>query len=313
MILGTRGSPLARAQSGWVRDRLLKLSPGLDVSLAIIRTAGDAPGRQSDVDTGMAEDGVGIFVRELEAALHDGRIDLAVHSLKDLPTTQPEGLTIAAVPSRNDPRDLLVTREGLDLSGLPEGASVGTGSPRRAAQILASRPGLRIVPMRGNVDTRIRLMMEGRCDALVLAAAGLSRLGYAPGAGPHGARTSLLDPGSFLPAPGQGALALEVRSGDTAVEASVAPLHDAAAGAEVTAERAFLEGVGGGCRAPVAALGAHHEGRLRLTGLVALPDGSRLVRVEGDGDPGEAAALGRRLAGEAMERGAGALLAAARR
>jgi hydroxymethylbilane synthase len=283
----------------------LAATGGHAAELAIIKTTGD---RQQDADGG-AVPGVGIFVREIEAALLEGRIDLAVHSYKDLPTAQPAGLRIGAVPPREDPRDALVTRDGAGLETLPAGARVGTGSPRRAAQILAARPDLQIVPMRGNVETRVRRMLEGACDALVLAAAGLARLGCAPGSAPEGARAVLLDEAVCLPAVAQGALALEIRAGDAATHAAIAPLHDAAAGAETAAERAFLEHLGGGCRAPIAALGRSRTQRLRLTGLVCRPDGSAIIRVEATSDGGDPAALGRRLAEEALARGAQAIVA----
>lgn len=244
----------------------------------MIRTAGDrtaGPLRPA----GRA----GLFVAEIEQALLDGEIDLAVHSLKDLPTTPTPGLAIAAIPPREDPRDVLVANVP-SLRALPSGARVGTASPRRAAQLRAHRPDLQVVPLRGNVDTRVRKVRSGEVDAAILAAAGLVRAGLA-----H-AITEYLDPQVVLPAPGQGALAVQVRAGDRRMMDLVAPLDDPPSRAATTAERAFLRQLGGGCAIPAAALATCEVGtrRLWLRAAVASEDGSRVVRTERSG-PMEAA------------------------
>lgn len=316
MILGTRGSPLAMAQSRWIRQQLEKAHPDLEVAIEIIRTTGDEhqKTRGETWITSVGEDGKGIFVKEIEEALLAGRIDLAVHSMKDLPTSQPDGLAVTAIPRREDPSDALVTLVGHDLAGLPRGARIGTGSPRRAAQLLAARPDLAMAPIRGNVGTRFRKMKEGRYDGVILALAGLKRLGAMDD--PPGKDQELPVPGMVralpadvcLPAVGQGALAIETREADSETRARIAVLDDAGTAAETRAERAFLEALGGGCRVPVAALGSISSGTLRLRGVVASEDGRRLIRVEGEGSPDQALALGRRLAEEAIRDGAAELL-----
>ncbi len=292
--LATRGSRLALAQSRWVARRLEALHPGLRCALVLFRTQGDRRRDRPLPEIG----GKGLFTAELEAALRAGEVELAVHSLKDLPTELPSDLGLAAVPAREDPADLLITLDGRSLEELPRGARVGTGSPRRRAQLLALRPDLEVVPVRGNVDTRLRKLREGSFDALVLAAAGLRRLGLEVRAVPL----------PILPAPGQGALGVEARTDRTDVWVLLAALDDPAARAETTAERAFLEGLGGGCAVPVAARGRVVDGRLRLVGRILDPDGRRWVEVEGEAAPGEARALGLELARRALDRGARALL-----
>lgn len=309
MILGSRGSPLALWQTNWVRDRLMAEHPGLEVSIEIIRTTGD---RRQQTEPGPEFGGdKGIFVKEIEEALLESRIDAAVHSLKDLPTEQPEGLVVTAIPAREDPRDALVTRDGASMLSLPAGSRVGTSSPRRAAQLAAFRPGLHFSPVRGNVDTRILKMVEGKFDAVVLAAAGLRRLGYVDGSMPGNARVWMIPEEICLPAVGQGALAIECRAGDAATRSSLRVLHDEGAAAEVNAERAFLAAMGGGCRVPVAARAvADCEGNLSLRGVVAAPDGSRVISVVLDGPVTDAHDLGRRLGLAALERGAGEIIKA---
>jgi hydroxymethylbilane synthase len=297
--LGTRGSALARAQANLVVQALA--ARGAAVEVVIVRTAGDEPGGRP-----IAALGRGVFVKELEAALRAGAVDLAVHSAKDLPTGESPGLRVAAVLRRGDPRDALVSRDGSPLAGLRRGAVVGTDSPRRRAFLLAARPDLAVVPLRGNVDTRLRRLEAGACDAVVLAAVGLDRLGW-------GDRiTERLDPAVMPPAPGQGALAVQVRAEDRAVEAWVRPLDDPATAAEVRAERAFLQAMGGGCRAPIAALARVADGRLVLQGAAVSPDGRQVVLGEASGPPGDAAAIGVRLARHLLAQGAGALAAEAR-
>jgi hydroxymethylbilane synthase len=298
--LGTRRSALATTQSAWVADRLRAL--GHEVELVEVSTEGDR-----DQTTPLAQlGGTGVFVSALRAALVDGRVDLAVHSLKDLPTTPDPDTTVAAVPTREDPRDALVARDGLTLGGLPAGATVGTGSPRRRAQLEALGLGLVVTELRGNVDTRVRQVLEGRLDAVVLAAAGLRRLGRIDEA------TELLDPIQMLPAPGQGALAVEVRRDDAATAAIVAVLDDTDTRACTTAERVLLAELEAGCSAPVGALAEVVEGRdgpeLSLRAVVATPDGSADLRRSLVGDPADPVALGRRLASLLLEDGAAELM-----
>jgi hydroxymethylbilane synthase len=298
--LGTRRSALATTQSSWVADRLRDL--GVEVELVEVATEGDL-----DRTTPLAAlGGTGVFVSALREALADGRVDLAVHSLKDLPTAEDPRTVVAAVPVREDPRDALVARDGMTLGELPAGARVGTGSPRRRAQLEALGLGLEVVDVRGNVDTRMRTVAEGRLDAVVLAAAGLRRLARV------GEATELLDPLQMLPAPGQGALALEVRADDLDTRATVASLDDADARACVTAERALLAELEAGCAAPVGALAEVVEGmdgaELSLRAVVAAPDGSAELRRSLTGDPDAAADLGRRLARTLLEDGAADLM-----
>ena len=298
--LGTRRSALATTQSSWVADRLRDL--GFEVDLVEVTTEGDR-----DRTTPIAAlGGTGVFVSALREALAEGRVDLAVHSLKDLPTAADPRTVVAAVPLREDPRDALVARDGLTLAELPAGSRVGTGSPRRRAQIAALGLGLALTDVRGNVDTRLREVREGRLDAVVLAAAGLRRLARI------GEATELLDPIQVLPAPGQGALAVEVRAGDADTIAAVASLDDPDARACVTAERALLAELEAGCSAPVGALAEVVEGtdgpELSLRAVVAAPDGSDDLRRSLTGDPDAADALGRRLARLLLEDGAAALM-----
>ncbi|GGL33073.1 hydroxymethylbilane synthase [Phycicoccus endophyticus] len=298
--LGTRRSALARTQSTWVAERLRAL--GHDVELVEVTTDGDR-----DRTTPLASlGGTGVFVSALREALAAGEVDLAVHSLKDLPTAADPRVEVAAVPVREDVRDALVARDGLTLGQLPAGATVGTGSPRRRAQLAALGLGLQLTELRGNVDTRLRAVSEGRLDAVVLAAAGLRRLGRAAEV------TELLDPLQVLPAPGQGALAVEVRRGTEDVRAAVATLEDAEARACVTAERALLGELEAGCSAPVGALAEVVEGvdgpELSLRAVVAAPDGSADLRRSLTGDPAAAAELGRRLARLLLEDGAAELM-----
>ena len=292
LVVGTRGSPLARAQTRWVIDRLRGLHPDVEFVEKIIKTSGDR---------GQIKE-IGAFVKELEEALKRGEIDLAVHSLKDLPTQQPEGLVIAAVPERADPRDALVARDGLVLRELSEGARVGTGSPRRRAQLLALRRDLEVVPIRGNVDSRLKKLDRGEVDALVLAKAGLERLGLAERVAEE------LSTGVMLPAVGQGALAVEVRADDAFALEIARALDHRGARAGVEAERAFLEALGGGCRVPIAAYGRVEGEKLVLDGLVADPDGRRVLRGRVEGSVEEAGELGRKLAAKLLERGAAELL-----
>jgi hydroxymethylbilane synthase len=300
--LGTRASQLALTQSQLVADALVATS-GLPVELVHVSTYGD---RSTEAITQLG--GTGVFVSALRDALHAGTVDLAVHSFKDLPTAPTPGLTVAAVPPREDPRDVLVARDGLTLGELPPGARVGTGAPRRMAQLRALGLGLDVVPIRGNVDTRMGRVASGDLDAVVLARAGLARLGRLS------AVTEVLDPIQVLPAPAQGALAVECRSGDTRVRELLAALDDPAARACVAAERSVLAALEAGCSAPVAAHAELTEAEdgsteLWLRASVTAIDGSDAVRDSISGPAAEAGSLGRRLAAELLDRGAAALMA----
>lgn len=281
--LGTRGSLLAMTQSGLMAAALEARHPALKVELVEIRTSGD---RIQDVPLG-PHLGQAFFTKEIQDALLEGRVDLAVHSCKDLATTEPEGLLLAAIPEREDVRDALVSGAG-GLTDLAPGAKVGTSSMRRKLFLGAARPDLELVDLRGNVPTRVSAVDEGRCDAVVLAMAGLRRLGL-------GNRvTEALDPEIMLPAASQGALALEVRAADDVVRTLVSVLDDPAARAEVTAERACLRRLEAGCQAPVGALGRLGDDGLHFRAAVAGPDG--IVRTEVTGDAAEAGDVGVRAA-----------------
>ncbi len=301
--LGTRGSALALAQTGWVAQRLR--TAGMQVRIVQVRTAGDT---SSDPVTDL---GVGVFVSALREALVAGEVDAAVHSYKDLPTATDPRLVLAAVPQRADPRDALVARDGMALAELPPGAVLGTGSPRRAAQLRALGLGLRVVPIRGNVDSRIRRVIDGELDGVVIAAAGLARLGRIAEA------TELLDPQQMLPAPGQGALACECRADDLhTARALAAVLNDTRVRAAVAAERALLAALEAGCSAPVGALAYVVEDlgsdgrdgrvvlRLSLQGVAATADGD-LVRSSGGGKLTDAESIGRYVAAELLALRAG--------
>ncbi len=302
VVLGTRTSALARAQAERVAAQLTAGRPGLAFDVRPIDTQGDRT--QASGEPLPEIGGKGLFTAELERALRDGDIDVAVHSLKDLPTEDSPGVVMGAVCARDDVRDCLVARDGLDLHELPEGAVVGTSSLRREAQLRALRPDLVIRSIRGNVDTRVRKVSEGAYDAVVLAAAGVRRLGL------EGAVSEWLSTEIMLPAPGQGALAVQCRGGDERMLELLAVIDEPSTRSETEAERSFLRALGGGCSAPV---GAHAEivgaGRVRLEALVASVDGRDVVRVSGDGEPRE---LGERLARDALARGADRILAAIR-
>jgi len=296
LLLGTRRSALARAQSGSVAAALAEHA-GRPVELIEVTTYGDvAPEAISMLG------GTGVFVSALRDRLHLRDIDLAVHSLKDLPTAPDPALVVAAVPPREDPRDVLVARDGLPLGDLPAGARVGTGSPRRAALLRAARPDLEVVPIRGNVDTRIGKVSTGEIDAVVLARAGLARLGRLDDV------TDVLPPETMLPAPGQGALALECRADDPTLRALIGGLDDSATRAAVTAERTLLGELEAGCTAPVGALAEVIGGSLHLRAVVAATDGSRALRMSATGDPASAEETGRRLAAHLLDAGAADLL-----
>lgn len=294
--LGTRASRLARWQTNRIMFELRQAHAGLDCVAVQVATAGDR-----DRQTPLPEiGGKGVFTEALERSLLTGDIDVAVHSLKDLPIEDRPELTLGAVCLRADARDVLVARDGWTLDTLPAGARVGTSSTRRAAQLLAARPDLNLIPVRGNVDTRVRKAKEGACDATILAAAGVERLDLTE------AVSEYLSFEQMLPAPGQGALAVQCRVDDSATLALLQSLDDAAVRAAVGAERAFLAGLGGGCAAPVAAYArrAGDERSLHMRGLVGAPDGTRIIRVEGTAPEADWLALGGRLAEEALAAGA---------
>jgi hydroxymethylbilane synthase len=301
-VLGTRASALARAQTERVIELLAAAWPGIACEARPIVTEGDRT--QSSGEPLPEIGGKGLFTAELENALRVGHIDLAVHSLKDLPTEEPVGIVLGAVCLREDVRDCLVARDGLGLRALREGAVVGTSSLRRAAQLRALRPDLEVRSIRGNVDTRVRKVREGEFDAVVLAAAGILRLGL------DDAVTDWLSEETMLPAPGQGALAVQCRADDERVLALLAAIDDPLTRAAASAERAFLRRLGAGCTAPVAAYAqAVNLGHVRMDGLVATLDGREVVRVSGEGEPEE---LGERLAREALAAGADRILDAIR-
>ncbi|HEY8602369.1 MAG TPA: hydroxymethylbilane synthase [Thermomicrobiales bacterium] len=299
ITIGTRGSKLALVQTELVRAALLAHYPDLTVEVERITTRGDVILDRSIASAAL--DDKGLFVAEIEAALRDRRIDLAVHSAKDLPSTLPTDMTVAAWTTRADPRDVLVSRVG-PLADLPHGARIGTSSPRRACQLRALRPDLLISDIRGNVDTRLRKLAEGNYDAIVLAAAGLDRLGLST------VITAPFEPNEMLPAVGQGVLAIETRADDPFMAQLLAPLADPATTQAVRAERAFLAAVEGGCSAAVAAYAvALDGGGLSLSGLIGGIDG-QLVRGERFGNAVDAEQLGTTLAAELLARGGAALL-----
>lgn len=302
--IGTRASRLARWQTDWVRSSLAARFPDLRFETVLITSAGDADGATPLPAMG----GAGVFTGALETALRARTIDLAVHSLKDLPAEEPGDLVLAAIGAREDPRDVLVGPDGARkgafvLDTLPAGSRVGTCSTRRTAQVLARRPDLEILPLRGNVDTRVAKVQRGDYEAIVLAAAGLNRLGLARVITEH------LSLDWFLPAPGQAALAVQCRAADRAVREAAAALDEPLVHAATDAERTFLAELGGGCSAPVAAIALPVSAELlEMRGFVGSLDGHTNVRVHAVGAPLHAAELGRQLAGEALAQGAGALL-----
>ena len=301
-MIATRESALATWQAQHIRARLNELYPTCEVVLLGLTTQGDRVLEQSLAEIG----GKGLFIKELEQAMADGRADLAVHSLKDVPMDMPEAFTLAAITEREDPRDAFVSNRYLDLEGLPGGAKIGTSSLRREAQLRERDPLLRIEPLRGNVNTRLRKLDEGQYDAIILAAAGLKRLGF-------GARiASLLDPEDSLPAVGQGALALECRSDRDDVIAALAPLAHKATTLTTTAERAFSRALSGSFHTPLAAHGVFLLNELWLRGLLASRDGREVMRGERRApiaQPQAAADLGEDLAEEFLSRGAARLVA----
>jgi hydroxymethylbilane synthase len=296
--LGTRGSPLALAQAREVRQRLIAAHPDLAaagaVEIVVIRTTGDRVQDRTLAEIG----GKGLFTKEIEEALIAGAIDAAVHSMKDVPTFLPDGLEIACLLPREDPRDAFISTRAKSLADLPAGAIVGTASLRRQCQVLNRRPDLKVVPLRGNVDTRLRKLAAGECDATLLALAGLRRLGRAD------AVTAVLEPEDMLPAVAQGAIGLECRSTDATTKALLAPLDHADTHVCVLAERGLLAALDGSCRTPIAALATLGQGALTLRGLVISLDGRQCHWVARQGAPADAIRLGAD-AGEELKRAMG--------
>lgn len=297
LVFATRPSALARWQTAHVIHLLQDAWPGLECSEQVFTTTGDRVLDRPLTEIG----GKGLFTSELESALLSGQVQAAVHSLKDLPVEDSPGIVVAAIPARDSAFDVLVSARGQSLAGLPEAARVGTCSLRRTAQLLARRPDLTILPLRGNVDTRVRKLLAGDYDAIILAHAGLTRLGLEA----HITETLPLD--VMLPAPGQGALAVQCRADDEKTLELLAAIHDPITAAAVNAERAFLDGLGGGCSLPVGAFAEKNNGQIILTGAVISADGKQAIRLSAvDEKPRQ---LGERLAQLVLERGAAELLA----
>ena len=310
LTIGSRGSKLALWQAHWVRDRLA--AAGHEIAIRIIKTTGDklqavaphepppAPIAQTIAEVGSK----GLFIKEIEEALLAREIDVAVHSLKDLPAEQPAGLVLGAVPQREDARDVFIARDGKPLASLPDGVRVATSSLRRQTQLRSLRPDLAYVAMRGNLDTRLRKLERGECEALVLAAAGVHRLGL-------GERvTAYFSFDQMCPAVGQGALGIEIRADDGRAREAVAPLDHPATHQAVRAERALLRRLGGGCQVPIAAHALLEEGQLRLRGLVANLDATRVIRAQAVGFVSDPEALGTTVAEDLLRQGAGEILSA---
>lgn len=304
LIFGTRGSALARYQTALVAEKLQHIFTELNILTTAFSTRGD-----KELDKPLPEiGGKGLFTAELEAALRHQTIDLAVHSLKDLPTEDSLGLTIGAILPRENPADVIVSRRGYTMDTLPRGASVGTSSLRRKAQLLAYRPDLKVIPLRGNVDTRIRKALDanGPYDAIILAAAGLKRVGLADYI------SQQIPFELMLPAPGQGAIAVQCRADDAVTLAKLARLNHPATSQAVLAERAFLTALGGGCSIPVGALGQVADDAISLQGVIADPAGKQVIRVNDRGPAVEAEALGQAMAQRALVQGARDILEVAR-
>jgi len=296
--IGTRGSQLALWQAHWVRSTVQRMNPSLLIEIVTIKTKGD-----KILDTPLAlVGGKGLFVKEIEEALSDRRIDLAVHSLKDMPADIPAGLCIGPIPKRESPYDVLISKSGLLLRQLPKGARIGTSSLRRAAQLRHQRPDITILPLRGNLDTRIRKLETEDIDAIVLAAAGLKRLAL------ENKITEYLDDSIMLPAVGQGALCIELRKDDARTAAAVAGLNDPETQTVVKGERAFLNRLEGGCQVPIAGHGSIKNGTFSLRGLVANLDGSVIVRDTFSGPAAESEKIGITLAERLLSMGAKKIL-----
>jgi hydroxymethylbilane synthase len=299
IVIATRGSKLALWQAEWVRSKILGLDPSLEVELMKIKTTGD-----KILDVPLAKvGGKGLFVKEIEEAMLRGEADLAVHSMKDVPTVLPEGLHLGAILVREDPRDAFISLKAKSFRDLPEGATVGTSSLRRSCQLKSMRPDLRITSLRGNLDTRLRKLQEGQFDAIILASAGVKRLGF------EAKITEVLEPGVSLPAIGQGAVGIECRRDDEFINALIKPLDHGETATCVRAERACLKKLEGGCQVPIAAHARLEAGRLVMDGLVGSVEGDSIIRCHMEGSPGEAEALGTAVAEDLLSRGADRILA----
>jgi hydroxymethylbilane synthase len=297
--IATRKSPLAMWQAEHVKAQLQQAHPGLEVELLGMSTQGD-----KILDTPLAKiGGKGLFVKELEQGMLEGRADIAVHSMKDVPVELPEGLHLPVIMEREDPRDAFVSNTYASLEELPEGAVVGTSSLRRQCQLADRRPDLKIAPLRGNVNTRLRKLDEGEFDAIILASAGLKRLGFKERI------TSFIDSEDSLPAIGQGAIGIECRVDDDWVNSLLEPLHDDETAICVRAERAMNNRLMGGCQVPIAGFAVLNQNRIYMRGLVGEPDGSVIMRAEIQGEPGEAEQLGIALAEDLLGQGADQVLA----
>ena len=298
IVIGSRGSRLAMTQAEWIGDRIKHFRPDLEFHIKKISTSGD-----KIVDVALARiGGKGLFTKEIENELLSGDIDLAVHSMKDLPTELPGGLTIGAVPIREDPRDALVSRDNRKFSELSERAVVGTCSLRRRAQVLAARPDLQVADLRGNLDTRLKKVREGRYDAILLACAGIRRLGR------QDIISEVLDPDTVMPAVGQGALCVEIREDNAFVRGLLAPIHHDESERAVRAERALMRELEGGCQVPVGGHARVEQGTLVLSAIVASLEGEKVVRARDAGSPEEPEELGKRVAGRLMAMGAREIL-----
>ena len=297
--IATRKSPLAVWQAEHVARKLAELHPGIHIELELMVTRGD-----KILDSPLSKvGGKGLFVKELEQGIVDGKADIAVHSMKDVPMEFPEGLHLAVIMEREDPRDAFVSNKYTNLEALPKGAHVGTSSLRRSTQLRERFPHLEILDLRGNVNTRLKKLDDGNYDAIILAAAGLKRLGF------DERITAVFPPEESLPAMGQGAIGIECRQGDSDIETLIGPLNHTETALCVSAERAMNNRLNGGCQVPIAGYAELHEGRLYLRGLVGSPDGKRVVRVELEASALEAEALGRKAAQDLLEQGAGEILA----
>ncbi|MDP2167029.1 MAG: hydroxymethylbilane synthase [Thermodesulfovibrionales bacterium] len=298
IIIATRGSRLALWQAEWVRSELRRLNPSLEVELLKIKTTGD---KILDVPLSKVG-GKGLFVKEIEEAMLRGEADLAVHSMKDVPTDLPKGLHLGAILKREDPRDAFISKKAASFSSLPKGATVGTSSLRRSCQLLSIRPDLKITTLRGNLDTRLRKLEEGQFDAIILASAGVKRLGF------ESKITEILDVKLSLPAIGQGAIGIECRADDGFINSLISPLNHKETSVCVRAERAALKRLEGGCQVPIAAHARLAGGVLSVQGLVGSVSGDRIIRGSVEGGPDEAESLGIRLAEELLGQGAKEIL-----
>ena len=296
--IGTRGSKLALTQTNYVADKLRRIMPETNIEICVIKTSGDIMQDVSLLKIG----GQGVFVKELEDALLSKKIDLAVHSMKDVPGETLDELMFAAILPREDMRDVLVSRDNIKIESMPKGAKIGTGSQRRGAQIKAIMPDVNIVPLRGNIETRLKKIETENLTGVILAAAGMKRMGLAK------IITQYLPLETMLSAVGQGALGLQIRKMDIDLAKICASLNGTTTATEVTAERSFLRALGGGCRLPIAALGKLESQRLSLEGMVAAPDGSVMIREKIQGVREDAETLGERLASIVLEKGGKKLL-----